>query len=57
MGYRLNSFDDFCAGAKCTAEERDKLAWHLAMFRARRTYEELKQCPSTRLAHVVSRKA
>jgi hypothetical protein len=57
MGFRLSNFDDFCAGAKCTPTERDQLAWHLAMFRARRTYEELMKCPSTRPARAAFRKA
>lgn len=29
----------------CTAAERDALAWHLAMLRARETYEALKSAP------------
>ena len=57
MSARLSNFDDFCAGAKCTPAERDQLAWHLAMFRCRRTYEELKECPSTQPARAASRKA
>ena len=34
------TFEELVAG--CTADERDQLAWHLAMIRARKTYEDLK---------------
>lgn len=36
------TFDELCRSLKVTATERDQLAWHLAMFRARKTYEELR---------------
>lgn len=39
----IDTFDDFCATFRVTPAERDRLAWHLAMFRARRTYEMLKE--------------
>lgn len=35
-------FETFCSWANCTPAERDQLAWFLAMFRARKTYEALK---------------
>jgi hypothetical protein len=34
------TFAELVAG--CTADERDQLAWHLAMIRARKTCEDLK---------------
>lgn len=37
-----DTFDRFCAQANVTPAERDALAWHLAMFRCRKTYEALK---------------
>lgn len=40
------NFDHLCTASKCTPAERDKLAWHLATYRARRTYEELKNVPA-----------
>ncbi|MEH3121144.1 MAG: hypothetical protein PGN16_04055 [Sphingomonas phyllosphaerae] len=36
------SFDELCSQFHATAEERDALAWHLAMFRARKTYDALR---------------
>ena len=29
----------------CTPDERDQLAWHLAIMRARNTYEKLRHAP------------
>jgi hypothetical protein len=43
--HSLSTFDGFCAGAKCTPSERDKLAWHLACYRAKKTYEGLRYEP------------
>lgn len=37
------TFDELCRDVHCTPEERDQLAWHLAMFRARKTYEKLRK--------------
>jgi hypothetical protein len=37
------TFDELCRIAKATPEERDKAAWFLAMLRAKKTYEELRQ--------------
>lgn len=34
--------DQLCQIGRLTPEERDKAAWHLAMFRAKKTYEELR---------------
>lgn len=31
----------------CTPEQRDKMAWHLAMFRAKRIYEALRHAPKS----------
>jgi hypothetical protein len=39
------NFEWFANGL--TAEERDKLAWHLAMFRAKQTYEALRYAPKS----------
>lgn len=36
-----SSFDEFCRGARTTPAEREKLAWHLAQHRARKTYDAL----------------
>lgn len=36
-----SNFDNFCRAARVTADEREKLAWHLAQHRARRTYDAL----------------
>lgn len=35
------TFEELAKG--CSAEERDALAWHLAMIRARKTYEALRR--------------
>lgn len=37
------SFHQFCRIFRATATEREQLAWHLASYRARRTYEELRK--------------
>lgn len=37
------TFDELCLVVRCTPTERDHLAWHLAMFRARKTYEKLRK--------------
>ena len=34
--------------ARCTAEERDALAWHLAMLRAKTTWETLRSATTVR---------
>lgn len=49
------TFEDIARG--CTPEQRDQLAWFLAQLRARRTYEELRICPSTQHAFAESRQA
>lgn len=36
------TFEQLCASAQCTPEERDRLAWHLAAIRQRATYEGLR---------------
>ena len=36
----IMSFEELVAG--CTTDEREQLAWHLAMLRARRTFEALR---------------
>lgn len=36
------TFAEFCQEMHVTAAERDALAWHLAMYRARRTWEALR---------------
>jgi len=38
----LSHFECFCATLKVTEKERHRLAMMLAVFRAQRTYEELK---------------
>lgn len=38
---RTMTFQELTAG--CTPSERDALAWHLAMMRARKTYELLRK--------------
>lgn len=40
------TFNDLCADVKASADEREKLAWHLAMLRAKQTYERLRAAPS-----------
>lgn len=37
------SFDELCRSFRVTADERERLAWHLAQFRAHKTYLELKE--------------
>jgi len=37
------TFDRLCEQVRATREEREKLAWHLAMLRAKQTYELLRQ--------------
>lgn len=37
------TFDELILTFRCTESERDELAWFLAMFRARRTYEALRK--------------
>lgn len=39
------TFDEFCKREKADPFERDKLAWHLAMLRARALYEALRPQP------------
>jgi hypothetical protein len=36
------TFDSFCRLTNVSNAEREKLAWHLAMFRARLVYELLR---------------
>jgi hypothetical protein len=36
------TFDEICTLTRATPAERDALAWHIAMFRARKTYDALK---------------
>lgn len=40
MGFR-----EFTRRNKCTYDEADKLAWHLAQMRARKVYEHLRPQP------------
>lgn len=39
------SFAEFTRQHKCTYDEVDSLAWHLAQLRARRIYEQLRPSP------------
>lgn len=38
----MTSFNDLCEQLRVTPQEREGLAWHLAMHRAKRTYEKLR---------------
>lgn len=38
----MSCFNELCEQLHITPSEREKLAWHLAMFRAKRTYEKLR---------------
>jgi len=40
--YEPPTFPEFCAHWKVTSEEWEQLAWHLAIFRARKTYLALR---------------
>lgn len=40
------TFEELVRG--CSADEREQLAWHLAMIRARRTFERLRRPPEAR---------
>ena len=44
------TFDQLCRSARATPEERDALAWHSAMIRAKKCYEELRYSPTNKAA-------
>lgn len=37
------TFNALCEQLRATPAEREKLAWHLAMLRAKKTYEVLRE--------------
>lgn len=39
----VQTFDRLCEQARTTDAEREALAWHLACYRMRRTFDELRR--------------